>query len=353
MRHIVAVDMQKKVVIVGGGFAGTYVARKLQNHYSVTLIDSKDYFEFTPSVLRTIVEPQHIKKIQSKHSDYLQKTVLIRENVRRIGNGEVITLTHAVTFDYLVICTGSSYRAPLKDWNTITATRAQELVGYADRLKQSNSVLVVGGGLVGVELAAEIIGKYPSKKVTIIQASNELIERNPIRARKYAYNFLSKRKVNMIFNEIVIGKQGRFYFTDKKRQLTADIAFICTGIIPNSKHLKVFFRSSLDSRGFLKVNKFLQVGGFQNIFAAGDVTAILEEKTAQNAEKHAAAIAENIEALDLDRSMKEYVSKPRITVISLGKWNGIIVYKNLAIAGLMAAFAKWFVEWKTMIDHKP
>ena len=39
-------------------------------------------------------------------------------------------------------------------------------------------------------------------------------------------------------------------------------------------------------------------------------------------------------------------------VISLGKWNGIIVYKNLVITGIIAAFAKWFVEWKTMIDHK-
>jgi NADH dehydrogenase FAD-containing subunit len=47
------------VVIVGGGFAGAYVAKALEDCFRVTLVDNKDYFEFTPSVLRTIVEPNH------------------------------------------------------------------------------------------------------------------------------------------------------------------------------------------------------------------------------------------------------------------------------------------------------
>lgn len=47
------------MVIVGGGFAGACVAQALEPDFRVTLIDNKDYFEFTPSVLRTIVEPNH------------------------------------------------------------------------------------------------------------------------------------------------------------------------------------------------------------------------------------------------------------------------------------------------------
>ncbi len=345
--------MQKRVVIIGGGFAGTYVARKLQNRYKVILIDSKDYFEFTPSVLRTIVEPSHIKKIQAIHSGYLPKAVLIKGNAIGVTGNEVLTRANGIRYDYLVVCTGSSYKAPIKDGAAIIATRAHELVSCAQKLRQSNSVLIIGGGLVGVELAAEIIGKCPSKKVTVVHGNSELIERNPAIARNYAYRFLKKRNVRMVFGERVMEKQGKVYSTNKNKQFSADIAFMCTGISPNSGYLRGFFATSLDSRGFLKVNRFLQVEGFRNIFAAGDVTAIMEEKTAQNAEKHGEIIAGNIEALEIGRELKDYRPKPRIMAISLGKWNGIIVYRNFALTGIIAAFVKWFVEWKTMVGHKP
>src|SRR3989344_7837879 len=118
--------MQKRVVIVGGGFAGMYIARRLQDDYSVTLIDSKDYFEFTPSVLRTIVEPQHIKKIQAKHQDYLPRSVIIKDEIAKISGKDVITSTKAIPYDYLVICTGSIYGSKIKDPDAMLANRADE-----------------------------------------------------------------------------------------------------------------------------------------------------------------------------------------------------------------------------------
>lgn len=344
--------MEKRVVIVGGGFAGTYVARKLQNSFKVTLIDSKDYFEFTPSVLRTIVEPEHIGKIQALHRNYLKNTVVIRGNVIDINSNEVITPTHTFPYDYLVISTGSNYNAPIKESGIVIAARAEELVSYAERLKNVKSVLIIGGGLVGVELAAEIIEKYPNKNLTVVHSKNELIERNPKRARDYAYKFLKKRKVNIVLNEIVIGKEGSYYKTNTGRQIDADLAFFCTGIVPNYNYLKRNFSHVLDKKG-IKVNKYLQVEGFSNIFAAGDITNINEEKTAQNAEKHADVIAKNIVALEINHGLEEYKSKPRPMVISLGKLDGLFVCKNFILKGLIPAFMKWFVEWKAMMDHKP
>ena len=64
--------MKKKVVIVGGGFAGSHVAKSLEKYFDVFLIDTKDYFEFTPGVLRAIVEPLHIRNIQVLHNHYLK-----------------------------------------------------------------------------------------------------------------------------------------------------------------------------------------------------------------------------------------------------------------------------------------
>ena len=57
----------KKLVIIGGGFAGAKIAKALESEFNVTLIDSKDYFEFTPSILRAIIKTKYLKKIQILH----------------------------------------------------------------------------------------------------------------------------------------------------------------------------------------------------------------------------------------------------------------------------------------------
>ena len=146
----------KQIVIIGGGFAGTHVAKKLENTFSVTLIDSKDYFEFTPSVLRTLVEPVHVKKIQALHSHYLHKTHVVRSCVNDVTPTQVITDHESFPYDYLVIASGSSYALPIKEKEVVATSRASTLRLYAHKVRDAKSILIVGGGLVGVEVAAEI-----------------------------------------------------------------------------------------------------------------------------------------------------------------------------------------------------
>ena len=74
----------RKLIIIGGGFAGAKIAKTLENKFDVTLIDSKDYFEFTPSILRAIIDTKHLKKIQILHKDYLKKSKIIKEYVKEI-----------------------------------------------------------------------------------------------------------------------------------------------------------------------------------------------------------------------------------------------------------------------------
>ena len=61
----------KKIVVIGGGFAGSYIARELQKDFNVVLIDRKDYFEFTPGILRCLVEPEHLKNIKKIYHFYI------------------------------------------------------------------------------------------------------------------------------------------------------------------------------------------------------------------------------------------------------------------------------------------
>ena len=344
---------QKRVVIIGGGFAGSTTARKLENDFNVTLVDIKDYFEFTPSVLRTIVEPQHIKKIQTLHKSYLNKAVVVKGNVKEANKKYVIVSKNKFPYDYLIICSGSEYNLPMKDTSTITAARADVLAKYAKKLKESNSVLIIGGGLVGVELAAEIIEEYPSKKVTIVHSNDKLIERNPKKARNYAHEFLNSRNVNIRLNERLLGSAGKnLYKTDKGNKIKADLVFLCTGIKLNSRCMSKILSYCLNERRLIIVNEYLQVKGFSNVFAAGDITDVREEKTAQNAEKQAEIAAKNIINIEKGKALKKYLSKPRIMVINLGKWHGILVYKNFVLTGLIPGILKGIIEWKEMTKYR-
>lgn len=59
----------------------------LEHDFLVTLIDSKEYFEFTPSKLRLLVDPQHANKVQIKHDSFLKNTLLVCDLVKKITPG--------------------------------------------------------------------------------------------------------------------------------------------------------------------------------------------------------------------------------------------------------------------------
>lgn len=340
----------KKVVVIGGGFAGSLIARKLEKHFNVTLIDSKNYFEFTPGILRTIVEPKHLNKIQILHKNYLKKTRIFLGNVNEIGKDYVKVNHQKIKFDYLCICSGSRYKAPIKEQNLIITARATHLRNNYDRLCKANKILIIGGGIVGVELAAEIFTHYPNKEITIVHSKNKLMERNNDKTIKYAEKFLTKKGVKIIYNEKVIDakENGKIYHTDKNREIKTDLAFLCTGIIPNFEFMKKNFNNRLDEKSHIKINKYLQLEEAENIFVAGDVNSTEVEKTAQNSKIQAKIVVKNLISLEKNKKLKEYEQDRTALVISLGKWDGIFESNKLTFTGIMPGIMKSIIEWKEM-----
>jgi len=338
----------KKLVIIGGGFTGSHCAKKLGEKFETVLIDDKDYFEFTPSILRTIVEPKHIKKIQVLHTHYLTKTEIIRGCVTNIADNHVYTNNKKFYFDYLIISSGSSYSLPIKVSNMVKATRAKNLRECYHNLKKAEKIVLVGGGLVGVELAAEIIEKYPLKKISIIQSSSNLITRNNPKSINYADKYLRKKGAKIIYGERVVKHEGTNLITKSGKKIESDMVFLCTGIISNYKFMKNNFSKYLNKKNQIIANKFLQLPDHKNIFIAGDVINILEEKTAQTSEKHASIVVKNICNLEKEKKLCEYIPKKSPMAISLGKHDGILEYKNLVITGIFPSIIKKYIEWKTM-----
>ncbi len=338
----------KRVVIIGGGFAGTLIAKKLQSHFAVTLIDSKNYFEFTPGILRTIVEPAHWKHIRVLHRQYLKRTKLVLGIVSSVAEHDVRIGKHHLPFDYLVICSGSSYNSPIKEQHVVLPVRARHLIDAHRRLEKAARVLIIGGGLVGVELAAEIITHYPNKAVSIVHPYQFLIERNHLKSRIYAAAFLKKRGVDIIYCDRVKRNEHGAFVTEQGRTLHADITFLCTGITPNFSFLDGTFKHVLNERNQVRINQHLQVKDFEHIFAAGDITDSVVEKTAQNAEKQAAVVAANIRALERGEVLRSYAPRRTSQVISLGKWDGIFEVGEHIITGLVPAYMKSAIERREM-----
>ena len=343
----------KKVVIIGGGFTGSFCARSLENKFNVILIDDKTYFEFTPGVLRSIVDPKHENKIQSKHKNYLKKTEVVYDNITEISKDNVKTKSgKSFDFDYLIIASGSRYEAPIKEHNLIGVARAKELIMYHDKVQKAKNISIVGGGLVGVELAAEICTVYKNKKITIVHSKSELIDRNHSKARKYAKRFLERRGVKILFGEYAHKTKDKEIITRNGKSLESDVSFLCTGVKPNYEFIKGKLSSILDERNYVKVNEFLQVEGYKNILSGGDIANIKEEKTAQAAEKQARVIVKNIVNLEKKNKLEKYSPKKKPMLISLGKYDGILDNGNFAIVGFIPAFLKFFVEWKGMRKRK-
>ncbi len=339
----------KKLAVIGGGFAGASIAKALETKSAVTLVDSKTYFEFHPGLLRAIVEPKHFSSIQVSHRAYLKRAVLITGKAEGLFKKNVLVNGRKINFDYCVICSGSRYKPPI-GMDGFKASQESMIQTYHGNLEKSESVLIIGGGLVGVELAGEICNAYPSKKIILAHSHNRLGERMNPRASRLFHDHLEKKGVRILLNTGVINKDGKFYSDKDKQLLEAQCVFSCTGIKPNSGFIKKTMPSLLDETGHVIVNQYLQVKGFQTVFAGGDVTNIHEEKTAQNADKHAAIVTANILALEQNKPLTAYIPGKRLMVTSLGKTNGVITYRRFSLGGILAGVLKqlieWFILWK-------
>ncbi|MBM3232020.1 hypothetical protein FJZ21_01420 [Candidatus Pacearchaeota archaeon] len=341
----------KRVVVIGGGFAGARVAKKLNGKCNLTLIDTEDYFEYAPGILRVLVEPEHYKKLHAKHKGYLPDSKVVVGHVKKIDKKNILLVGgKKVPYDYLVIASGSNYNTPIKEQDTFFATRVKHLLEANKKIQNSNKIAIVGAGLVGIELAAEIATHYNDKKVTVISSGSKILERNSSKAGNYARKFLENRGVEIIFNERIIDKDKNNLKGQSGKEYPYDIVFFTVGVKPNIQFMQGDF-SKFAPKG-IEVNEYLQIPGMENIFVAGDVSNIVEEKTAQTAEKHGDVVANNVLALINGNSMKKYISKKRLMVISLGKRRGVIEHKGFVITGWIPAILKGFIEKMVMSSFR-
>ena len=319
---------QTAILIIGGGFAGASVAQKLaQNGIDVTLVDRKDYFEVTFATLRDAANPKTLGNTARKHySDFIDGT-FIQATVESMNDKEAkLTNGDSIRFKRAIISTGSRYPTlPLAKSNSAFdyEERNQEVLDAHQSLASAKSVLLIGGGVVGVEFAGEISSAFPDKDITLAHATDTLLDNFKPKAQRKALEQLTAKGVKVKFNRRFV-KDGDFYRCSKSNEtLQADITYVCVGMLPNTEFLQAELPDILDNKGLIKVDSYMKVQGYENLYALGDCANLDNNKHGYLATVQGAYLANALLKSAKGKNIKPYKTPPLVIVTPTGTDSGV------------------------------
>jgi NADH dehydrogenase FAD-containing subunit len=317
----------KQVVVIGGGYGGTAVAKELDQSFDVTLIEKRERFFHNSGSLRAAVDARWLRKLFIPYDHLLKHGRIVNSKVVEAKPEEVFLENgQRLKFDYLILATGSSYPFPAKMASDKVAEAETAVQLVNERVAQAKSILLIGAGPVGIELAGEIASLYPGKPVTLIDPSDRLMPAFNPKLGERLYKGLQQLGVKVLLGEKLVKMPTatnaiapeqptlQTYLTEKGTQIESDIHFICFGLQLNTQYLQL--GSVVDERKQVKVNSHLQVQGYENIFAIGDIVNTGEAKLITTADAHAKIVALNIERLAANNhSLLDHQPKRAATVI--------------------------------------
>lgn len=376
---------KEKIVILGAGFAGLQLARRLSKteSFDITLIDRYNFHQFQPlfyQVATARIEPSNI-------SFPLRKIFQHKKNVKiRVGNIEAIdinantVITSVGNFDYdkLIIATGCTtnffgnenierFAFPMKSTmeaialqNRILTNFEQALTATPERKEQIMNMVVVGGGPTGVELAGslaemktKILPKdYPDMdfsqlKIYLLEGGPAVLGPMSEVSRNTAKRYLEELGVKVMLNSIVENYDGQTVFLKGGETIkTQNLIWAAgvTGNVPNG------IEKGLIQRGNrIIVNRYNQVQGYDNIFAIGDI-AYMETPLYPHAHPQVANVAINQakllskNLLNNPSSWKEFEYDDPGSMATVGKRRAVVDLPKFSFQGGLAWLTWMFLH---------
>jgi NADH dehydrogenase FAD-containing subunit len=281
----------KSVVLIGFQFAGANFYRQLHKYLpastavKITIVNDRPYLFHNIASLRAVCDPSgrwiDLSFVPIDPQSALlgrKETELLIDSLVKVNKDSVeLKSGKTLPFNYLILATGSSYRSPAKIQQPTIDDAKREMSSLSDKVQQSQSILVIGGGPVGVELAAELKSAYPEKQIALVHNTDQILPAHGLneKAVRKTRSVLDSLGVKVVLGErIQISDWATFdpltaktLLTDKGNELKSDMQFICTGARPNTAYMSGEFHSSLDERQLIKVDRSLRVEGTQNIYA--------------------------------------------------------------------------------------
>lgn len=295
-----------RVIVVGGGYGGITVAKGLDAIADVILVEQKDQFVHHAAALRAAVDDVWGSTIFMPYSYLLERGQVIQGTVSRIDGTTVhIYGQEPIEGDYVVIATGSSYPFPAKHVSRHNSVAKSRLEQLHRNLQAASSVLLVGGGTVGLEFAGELASAFPDLQITVVEKESEILpspgytpELRQMVADQVEEMGISVRLGSRLayLPHTPSGELGRFRVeTEDGDSIEADIWFQCYGSQPATGLLQgTDYTNVLNQDGTLRVDEHLQVVGHPHVYAVGDMTDAEEAKRADAARRQARVVIANI-----------------------------------------------------------
>lgn len=386
--------MLNRIVILGAGFAGLQLARRLKgSDYDITLIDQYNFHQFQPlfyQVATARLEPSSVsfplrKVFQNKANVHVRVA-----GIERIDADAKNVYTDAGVFpyDYLVIATGCTtnyfgnknierYAFPMKSTTEAIALRNRILLNFEQALQATPeelegimNIVVVGGGPTGVELSGSLAElkrnilprDYPDMDFTKLNVY--LLEAGP--ATLGPMSKISQQKSQSYLESmgvlVKVNTQVKDY--DGKKVLLADGTTIATntliwaagvtGNVPAGVDTSLLVRGNR-----IKTDQFNRMEGSENIFVLGDI-AYMETtefpkghpQLANVAIAQAKNLVQNLKRLQRGTTLLPFKYKSPGTMATVGKRKAVVDLPFMSFQGRFAWFVWMFLHLMLILSVK-
>lgn len=384
----------KRVVIIGGGFAGYNFAKKInKKKYQVVLIDKVNYYQFQPLMYQVAtagLEPSsisypHRKSFQKqRHFHFRTCEALKVEPSRNV----VDTTIGEICYDYLVIATGcdTNYFGndefkcstfALKSISESLLMRNRILLSFEqaintdseEELEKMLTFVIVGGGATGVELSGAlaemkktILPKdYPDldaekMKIYLIDSSPRLLSAMSEYASAKTAEVLITRGV-IIRNGKVVSYKDDVIKMEEGEELRSQNVFWVGGVKPNSI---AGLQDDAYVKGRLQVDEFNRVKGYSDIFCIGDTALMISDKypkghpqVAQPALQMSANLAENMnKTVKSNAGWKKFNYKNRGSLATIGRNSAVADLGKFRFSGQIAWWLWLLIHILSIIGMK-
>ncbi|MES2003341.1 MAG: NAD(P)/FAD-dependent oxidoreductase [Bacteroidota bacterium] len=385
---------KKQLVILGAGFAGLQLARRISDSdYEITLIDQYNFHQFQPlmyQVATARLEPSSISFPLRKVFQRKKQVHVRLAKIKQVDTAAQIVYTDAGDFvyDYLVIATGCTtnyfdnhnverFAFPMKSTTEAIALRNRILLNFEDALSADTTALdaimnivVVGGGPTGVELSGSlaelktnILPKdYPDmdfSRLTIylLEASPATLGVMSKASQQKSQEYLEKMGVHVWTNARVKDYDGQTVTLADGKTIATHTLIWAAGVIGNVP--PGISQEKLVRGNRIKVDAFNRLEGTGNVFAIGDISYMETEtfpkghpQLANVAIAQAKNLALNFKNLLRNKALHAFSYKNPGTMATVGKRKAVVDLPFISFQGRLAWFVWMFLHLMLIVSVK-
>ncbi|WP_200975033.1 NAD(P)/FAD-dependent oxidoreductase [Echinicola sp. 20G] len=389
------ISNRPKMVILGGGFAGLKLARKMiKSEYQVILLDKNNYHQFQPlfyQVATAALEPSAISFPLRRIFHNTPNVTFRMAEAQAVDQEQKRLYTNQgyIDYDHLVLAMGADtnyfgmknimeYSTPMKTVSEALYIRNRIISNYEKAIniadvaarKALMNVVIVGGGPTGVELAGAIAElrnnvfpkDYPelnfkNMRVVLAEAGPKLLAGMSQEASEKAVVYLDNLGVEIMVNAAVEDYDGLTIKIKDHESLETRTLLWAAGVKPN--HIKGLKEEQMIPNGRLKVNQFNQLSGTESIYVVGDLCVQTDEdyprghpQVAQVAIQQADNLANNFIAWADNRKPKAFKYKDLGSMATVGRKLAVVDLPFIKFQGFTAWITWLFVHLMAIVGVK-